>query len=108
MKAIIEYVHTEQPSAVIFLVTTYNTSNASTPYNEMIEDIANLYSYCFFIDYANSDGPKTTQSDIYVENSHFSTIGYLNVARVIKELTETVISSNLEWYKHFGLTNYNV
>lgn len=108
MRAIIEYIHTEQSNAVIFLVSTYNTSTASEPYNEIIEAIAGLYSYCFFIDYANSDGAKTTQNDMYVENSHFTTIGYLSVARVIKELTENVITANLAWYKHFGLNNYSV
>ena len=108
MRSIIEYVHTQQPSAAVFLVSTYNTSVASTPYNEMIEDIADLYSYCFFIDYANNGIIQTTQSNIYVENSHFTTLGYVEVSRVIKELTEAEIQSNLAWYKHFGLNNYSV
>ncbi len=108
MRAIVEYVHQQQPNATIFLVSTYNTSVASTPYNEMISDIADLYSYCFYIDYANNSTIQTTQSNIYVENSHFTTLGYVYVANVIKELTEDAIENNLAWYKHFGLNNYSV
>jgi len=108
MRAIIEYVHVQQENAIVFLVSTYNTSTASTPYNEMIESIAGLYDYCMFIDYANNGVIQTTQSNIYVENSHFSTLGYVYVANVIKELTEQVVNDNLEWFKHFGLDNYEV
>lgn len=108
MRSIIEYVHTEQPDAAIILVTTYNTSIASTPYNAMIENIAGLYSYCYFLDYAASDGPKTTESNIYVENSHYSTLGYVKVATIIKKLTEDIIKNNMADFKHFGYDNYNV
>lgn len=105
MRSIIEYIHTEQPSAVIFLVTTYNDSEASTPYNTIIGQISELYSYCFFIDYASNAEVMTTQNDMYVENSHFSTIGYVRVANTIKKLTEKAIKDNLAWFKHFGLSN---
>ena len=108
MRSIIEYVHTQQPNAAVFLVTTYNTSVASTPYNEMIEDISDLYSYCFFINYAENAPVMTTQSDVYVENSHFTSVGYVLVSDEIKKLTEQAITENLTWFKHFGLSNYDV
>jgi len=108
MRAIIEYIHTNQPNAVVFLVSTYNTSDASTPYNEMISDITDLYNYCYFIDYANHGTVFTTQSSIFVENSHFSTLGYIKVATTIKKLTETIMKNNLTAFKYFGLDNYSV
>lgn len=102
-KQIIELVHAKNPNAYIFCLSMYDSLPASIPYSNIVENIAELYSYCYFIDFASNTKhtPKTT--DYYAQNSHYTSIGYLYAAQLIKKLVEEIINNNKNDFKWIGL-----
>ena len=107
-KEIIDVIHTKAPNAVIFCVTKYGNTNQTTqvPYNNMIGQIAALYDYCFFVDFANNcpDELNLSTSRIYTfwqENWHYTGAGYMWVGEVIYDLVNEIVNNNQSWFKWF-------
>ena len=106
MKNIIDVVHTKAPNAVIFLLSTYNDWNDdNVSYSEMIEDISELYDYCFYLDFQKESGINTQTEGIWSAGGHFSTAGYVYVANVILGLTNKAVLDNGEYFFYFALNN---
>ena len=105
-KQIINTIHTKSPNAVIFCVSMYSSDNGKTEWSNMIEAIASLYNYCYFVDFANNAPsdlliPNSRVYTNYIENWHYTGLGYIEVAHVIKELTNKIINDNLSNFRFF-------
>ena len=106
MKNIIDVVHTKAPNAVIFLLSTYNDWNeTNVSYSEIIEDISELYNYCFYLDFQKASAINTQTEGIWSAGGHFSTAGYVYVANIILELTNKAVMDNGEYFFYFALNN---
>ena len=106
MKNIIDTIHTKAPNAVIFLLSTYNDwNNDNVSYSEMIEDISELYDYCFYLDFQKASKINTQTEGIWSAGGHFSTIGYVYIANIILELTNKTVLDNGEYFFYFALNN---
>lgn len=105
-KGIIETVKTHNPNAVIFLVSAYINSEKGILYSNMISEIAELYSNCYYIDFVNNSDIYTNDS-VYANYSHFTTLGYVKVADTIHKLVNNVIkeNANTNFFKFFALNN---
>lgn len=104
-KQIIDVIHTKSPNAVIFCVSMYNHDAAT--WSAMINSIANLYSYCYYIDFINKCEtklyiPNTRIYTPFVENWHYTCLGYIEVGYTIENITDEVISNNLNDFKYFA------
>lgn len=104
-KQIIDIIHKHNSNAVIFCVSLYSDTETSIPYNTAISQIANLYDYCFFVDFVNNTKHMPKDNDLYASSSHFTTLGYLYAAKLIKGLVEDIVEKNLASFKWFGLYN---
>ena len=105
-KQIIDAVRTKAPHSVIFCVSLYTLQGAYVPYSEMVENIANLYDNCFFVDFANnSDVLISNGESVWVNDAHFTSIGYVRCAEIIENLVNDIVNSNHEFFKWFGRHN---
>lgn len=105
MKQIISIIHTKAPNAVIMMLSSYSsTGTKSTQFSQMVSDIADLYDYCFFIDFANKSENTLDKSD-RVYGGHYDTTGYVNVANDIEKLTNEIVSENYLYFRNFGVYN---
>ena len=105
-KQIINTIHTKSPNAVIFCVSMYSCDNGKTEWSNMIEAITSLYNYCYFVDFANNAPsdlliPNSRVYTNYIENWHYTGLGYIEVGHVIKELTNKIINENLSDFRFF-------
>ena len=103
-KQIIDVIHTKSPNAVIFCVSMYN--HDATTWSAMINSIADLYSYCYYIDFINKCEtklyiPNTRIYTPFVENWHYTCLGYIEVGHTIENITDEVIRNNLNAFKFF-------
>ena len=104
-KQIIDIIHTKSPNAVIFCVSMYNRNH--TEWSNMIKSISDSYEYCYYIDFVNNCDDRLLLSDsrIYsswIENWHYTGIGYIEVASVIEEVTNNAIKDNLPLFRLFS------
>lgn len=108
IKKIIELIRTTAPYAAIFLMSMYNDQGTNPKaINLVLPDIASLYDMCYFVDFAHeSDIVKTTKDNDYASEYHFTTNGYLRVARNIKRIINEVIDTNQTDFKFFALHNF--
>ena len=104
-KQIIDIIHKHNGNAIIFCVSLYSDTETSIPYNTAISNIADLYDYCFFVDFVNNTEHMPKDNDMYASSSHFTTLGYLYAAKLIKTLVEDIVEKNLASFKWFGLYN---
>lgn len=104
-KNIIDVVHTKAPNAVVFLVSTYNNSVNGISYSNMILEIANLYDYCFFVDFVNHTDIYTSTGGVWSNLGHFTSIGYVKVAKIIEKLLNKIVDENKNYFKFFTLNN---
>ena len=104
-KKIIEIIHNHNEHAIIFCVSMYDNNPISQPYSKMVNDISNLYDYCFFVDLIANGAKSTKETGLYTHNSHYTSLGYLEVSQTIKKIVEKTVSDNLESFKWFGLNN---
>lgn len=102
-KRIIELAHAKCPNAKIYCCSLYST--LTSDYSALIESISAQYSYTYYIDIANNIDIDLSVTDVYAENWHFSTVGYLMVADAVFKLLNQSIKTNLIDYKYFGLYN---
>lgn len=101
-KQIIEYVHEKAPNAKIFCMSTYKVSE---PYGEMVGAISELYSYCYFIDVISCSDVTLMSSSEFVSYSHFTTQGYIALAKNIAKEVNRIISENMEDFIYVGYDN---
>ena len=105
-KQIVETVKAHNPNAIIFLVSAYSNSEKGVLYSNMISEIAELYSNCYYIDFVNNTDIYTNDS-VYANYSHFTTLGYVKVADTIHSLVNKTIKeyANTNFFKFFALNN---
>ena len=104
-KKIIEEITTHAPNCAIFCVSLYRTGLYQNVYSDLIRQISELYTNCFYINlveylkyYDNSTGD-------FNENGHYSTLGYNYVANVINDLVNEIVVNNTSFFKMFGKYN---
>lgn len=105
MKEIIGLIHAKAPYAVIFLVSTYSNSSLDEPWNEMIEAIADLYDYCYFVDFVGNADIYTTSGSPYTSLNHFTTPAYVEVAKTIQNLVNDIVYNNYADFMLFAVNN---
>lgn len=104
MKSIIDIVHTKYPAAVIFLVSLYGSTGGT--YSSMISNISTQFDYCYYINFINlADDSLIIQASRtdtnFVENWHYTGLGYIKVGDTIQKLTNDIIDYNLESFRLF-------
>lgn len=105
-KKIIELVHTKTPGAIIFCCSLYDNSDASSvQYSSLVYEIVKQYAYCHFIDIANNSKISRKVTNDYAEGDHFTTVGYLYIAELIKTLVNDAIQNDPADYKYLGYDN---
>ena len=105
LKNIIDVVHTKSPNAVVFLVSTYSNSDNGIRYSNMISEIADLYEYCFFVDFVNHTDIYTSTGGEWSNLGHFTSLGYVKVAKIIEKLLNKIVDENKNYFKFFTLNN---
>lgn len=105
MKQCIEYVHAKAPYAVVFLMSTYANSSTSHTWSDMIESIAGLYSYCYYVDFLNNTDIYTTNGAPYTSVNHFTTPAYVEVADTIHKLVNDIVKNNYADFTLFAVNN---
>ena len=105
MKQIIEYVHTKAANAVIFLVSTYAAGSTSATWSDMIEQIAGLYGYCYYVDFIGNTDLYTTSSSPYTSLGHFTTPAYAAVGKTINKLVNEIVYNNYSDFMLFAVTD---
>lgn len=103
-KQIVELVRVKAPNAVIFCVSNYS-GNKESQYNQMIQSISELYDGCFYVDLVNKADLSLADGGVFVSGSHFTTLGYIRIARNIAHLVNEIVVENGEWFKFFALNN---
>ena len=101
-KQIVEYVHTQAPNAKIFCMSTYRRAE---PYGEMVGEISKLYEYCYFIDIIKCSDVTLMSDSSYVCFDHFSTQGYIALAKNIIKEVNRIISENMQDFVYIGYDN---
>ena len=105
-KQIIENVKLNAPNSVIFCCSRYSKAD-SGGYNAMIKSITELYDGVFFVDIANESDITLDIGGDYVNGSHFTTLGYIRLAKNIMKIVSNVIFNNIGYFKFFMLNNDN-
>ena len=101
-KQIVEYVHAQAPNAKIFCMSTYKRTE---PYGEMVGEIAKLYDYCYFIDIIKCSDVTLMSDSSYVCFDHFSTQGYIALAKNIAKEVNRIITDNMQDFVYIGYDN---
>lgn len=73
----------------------------------MIKEITKLYAGVFFVDIANESSITLDVGGEYVNGSHFTTLGYLELSENIKRIVNNIIIKNASYFKYFLLNNDN-
>ena len=105
-KQIIDNIKTNAPNSVIFCCSRYS-KNDTDGYNSMIKEITKLYAGVFFVDIANESSITLDVGGEYVNGSHFTTLGYLELSENIKRIVNNIIIKNASYFKYFLLNNDN-
>ena len=99
---IIQEVKAFNSNAVIFCVSLYFNSKDSTvqSYCNAIKYMAEKYG-CYYIDFVNNYDYSydTNANSVFVNVGHFTTTGYVRVAKQMQELTNKVIEENPVQFK---------
>lgn len=108
-KQIVDMVIAKAPNACIFLVSMYSDTNDTYKnYSAMIKSIADLYTNCYYVDFIGNTEIRTTDGNTnYTNYGHFTTSGYVVVAKTIKALCNKIIADNLgrNFFKLFAVNN---
>lgn len=104
-KNIIDVIKTKAPNSVIFLMPTYADGEKGKQYSNMISQIAGLYDYCFYIDFVNNTDIYTGTGGVWSNLGHFTSLGYVKVAKTIEKLINKIVDENKEYFKFFTLNN---
>ena len=107
-KQIIELIHEKNNHAIIYCVSLYENIESSLEYSNMISQISKLYDYCIYLDVAtplSKNNISRKNDDIYGSDSHFTTVGYMAVASIIKSVLSSLVVKNINKYKYYGLYN---
>lgn len=91
-KKIIESVHAYSPHSIIMCCTTYGKQTVLSPINKLIQEISDLYDYCYFINIAQKS--TFNLGSEYVRGGHFDTLGYVKFADAIEVLVNDVLEEN--------------
>ena len=73
----------------------------------MIKAITDSYDGVFFVDIANESDITLDIGGDYVNGSHFTTLGYVRLAKNIMKIVSNVILNNIGYFKFFMLNNDN-
>jgi hypothetical protein len=86
-------------------MSLYDSGAYSVTYSNLIKSISTLYSYCFYIDFIGKSDILLNTNGSYTSGGHFNTLGYIRVARNIRNITNDVIVDNIGNFVMFGLNN---
>lgn len=92
-KQIINVIRTKNPNATIFCVSAYSNSSSMKKFCTAIQQVAALYSYCFYVDFVNNSAQEIHQSP-YVGGGHYSQLGYFFISKDIEKLVNDIISKS--------------
>ena len=104
-KQIIEFVHSVAQKAKIFIMSAYTLSDIAITYSNMINQIASLYDYCYFVDLINKSDILLNRDKEFYSLGHFNTLGYIKIAKNIERITNEVILENIKDFAMFGLND---
>ena len=102
-KKIVEYTHEVAPDAPVFLLSLFESNNEAAMYSEVIKQIADKYSYCYYIDVINESDVLANNDRIYSYNIHLNTLGYIAMAQNIERITDKVILENAADFVNYGM-----
>lgn len=91
-KKIIESVHAYSEHSIIMCCTTYGKQTVLSPINKLIQEISDLYDYCYFIN--TSQKSSFNLDSEYVRGGHFDTLGYVKLADALEVLVNDVLEEN--------------
>ena len=106
-KEIINAIRTKSPHCAIFCISLYNSQPDHFIWSSMIEQIANLYDNCFYLDFINrSEYHVETIGDFISDDlAHFSTLGYAYMANLFMKLVNEQVLSHTSFFRFFGEWN---
>ena len=103
-KDVIERVRAKAPNSAIFCLSLYSNATGYDAYSNMIEQITKLYSGVFFVDFINKSD-VIIETDGYSSAGHFTTLGYVRVAKNIKKIVNDVIKNNMSYFNMYAWDN---
>lgn len=103
-KDVIERVRAKAPNSAIFCLSLYSNATGYDAYSNMIEEITKLYSGVFFVDFINKSD-VIIETDGYSSAGHFTTLGYVRVAKNIKNIVNDVIKNNMSYFNMYAWDN---
>lgn len=104
-KSIIEAVQGHAPHAAIFCLSLFRHGTVQDQYSQMIEDITNLYSGVYYLDYVNTSTYYTNSPSPIASSGHFTSYGYMLVASAIEQLVNECIRTNSNDFAFYGQYN---
>lgn len=104
-KKIIESVHAYSEHSIIMCCTTYGKQTVLSPINNLIQEISDLYDYCYFINIAQKS--TFNLGSEYARGGHFDTMGYVKIADAIEILVDDVIENNKTKLSTWGVNAPN-
>ena len=105
-KKIIELVHTYSENSVIMCCTTYGKETTLSDINSLIQEISDLYDYCYFVNIAQKSNFDLVEGN-YARGWHYDTMGYVKIADAIEILVDDVIENNKRKLSTWGVNAPN-
>nr|DAE53332.1 MAG TPA: hydrolase [Bacteriophage sp.] len=91
-KKIIESVHAYSEHSIIMCCTTYGKETVLSDINNLIQEISNLYDYCYFVNISQKS--TFNLGGEYTRGGHFDTFGYVKFADALEVLINDVLEEN--------------
>ena len=103
---IINEIQSFNPNAKIFCCSLYyynsTTQETVENYSNAIKELSDTYSNCYFVDFLSNYGSQYYNNTQFMSVSHFTTPGYVKVAKEIQNLTNKVIANNPTDFSFIG------
>ena len=100
-KKLLQTITLAHPNAKIFCFSLYDkSSEKSVQYSNLIKQIADYYNY-YYVDIAN-ESDVLVYDDEYTSGYHYTTIGYVRLAKNIEKIINRIISNNKTDFLMFG------
>ena len=93
---IVRKLHSFNPNAKIFVMTTGSNESGMNTWNEAVRYIASLYDYVYLIDLWNEEFFSSDLCSSYMwKNGHFTPIGERVLAEVVWKLLNSIVLDNI-------------
>jgi len=105
---IIREVQAFNPHAKIFCCSLYYGNNDTiTKFCNAIKEMSEKYG-CYYVDFINTYGQFYKNSSPFISVGHFTSTGYVRVAREMQILTNEIISKNQSDFRFVGLEHKEI